>query len=511
MADDAATEEVVLFGGSDEANLLGDTWTWDGSEWTEQKPFRSPSARWGATMAYDAATQEVILFGGIDETAMRGDTWTWDGDEWIEWQPVTSPPARVNATMAYDAATEEVVLFGGAGEEGTLDDTWTWNGTEWIERHPGTSPVGRHEATMAYDATTAQVVLFSGSRGVLPIPTDTWTWDGSEWTEQDPATRPPGRYGGTMAYDQTSGRVLVFGGQGELNGGALLSDTWTGGLKATQTINFPTIADHRLGAPDIEPGATASSALPVTYTSQTEAVCTIVSGKVHLVATGECKVTAEQAGDAEWEAAPPVQRSFQVEPRTQTIAFPTIADHRLGAPDIEPGATASSALPVTYTSQTEAVCTIVSGKVHLVATGECKVTAEQAGDAEWEAAPSVQRSFQVEPKAQPQPEPQPRPDTGGPSTQITLPPPPGITIRHRPRRGNLDNAPARYTVVLGKAAAGVTFYCSLDRGPFKRCGTKIVYRHLRPGPHVFRVKSVDGTGQASPIRVIRFSAAGRRR
>ena len=66
MAYDAARGEVVLFGGR-RLRLLDDTWTWDGTDWTERSPrHRSPSARDSMGMAYDAARGEVVMFGGSD-------------------------------------------------------------------------------------------------------------------------------------------------------------------------------------------------------------------------------------------------------------------------------------------------------------------------------------------------------------------------------------------------------------------------------------------------------------
>ena len=59
MAYDAATADVVLFGGFDNQGYLGDTWTWDGSAWTEQVPATSQAARSGAAMAHDAATAGI--------------------------------------------------------------------------------------------------------------------------------------------------------------------------------------------------------------------------------------------------------------------------------------------------------------------------------------------------------------------------------------------------------------------------------------------------------------------
>jgi hypothetical protein len=81
MAYDGLRSEVVLFGGWN-GSYLGDTWTWDGTTWTEQQPPTSPAARNGMVTAFDAARGEVVGFGGHDGTVAYGDTWTWDGTTW---------------------------------------------------------------------------------------------------------------------------------------------------------------------------------------------------------------------------------------------------------------------------------------------------------------------------------------------------------------------------------------------------------------------------------------------
>jgi hypothetical protein len=77
-------------------------------------------------MAYDAATSNVVLFGGAGVSGDLGDTWTWDGSTWTKQAPATSPPAREDASMAYDAATGNAVLFGGGGNSRWIGVTWTW-------------------------------------------------------------------------------------------------------------------------------------------------------------------------------------------------------------------------------------------------------------------------------------------------------------------------------------------------------------------------------------------------
>lgn len=47
--------------------------------WTRQAPATSPPALSGQPMAYDAATGNVVLFGGVNpnNTFVDGGTWTW--------------------------------------------------------------------------------------------------------------------------------------------------------------------------------------------------------------------------------------------------------------------------------------------------------------------------------------------------------------------------------------------------------------------------------------------------
>jgi len=228
MAYDAATRTVVLFGGADGGgNVLGDTWTWNGTTWTQQHPATSPPARAGAMMAYDAATGTVVLFGG---GSYLNDTWTWNGTTWTQQHQATkSPRPTALASMAYDAATRTVVLYGGEINNGALATTWTWNGTTWTKRYPATSPPARLVAHMAYDAATRTVVLFGGAQGsdFLDSFGDTWTWCGRAWTEQQPATSPSARQEGAMAYDAATRTVVLFGGYG--GGRSDLNDTWTWG------------------------------------------------------------------------------------------------------------------------------------------------------------------------------------------------------------------------------------------------------------------------------------------
>jgi hypothetical protein len=117
MAYDLATRSTVLFGGANSGTTYGDTWNWRGG-WLQLSPATSPSPRLGAGMAYDGAAGNIVLFGGQSSLIPAGtylnDTWTWDGTTWTQQFPPVSPPARSAMGMVYDVATKTVLGFGGA-------------------------------------------------------------------------------------------------------------------------------------------------------------------------------------------------------------------------------------------------------------------------------------------------------------------------------------------------------------------------------------------------------------
>jgi N-acetylneuraminic acid mutarotase len=79
--------KVVLFGGEQDANdILDDTWTWDGAAWTEATVANPPPARFHAGMT--TFQDKVLLFGGAgaipNGAPFLADTWTWDGTTWTQ-------------------------------------------------------------------------------------------------------------------------------------------------------------------------------------------------------------------------------------------------------------------------------------------------------------------------------------------------------------------------------------------------------------------------------------------
>ncbi len=161
-----------------------------------------------------------------------------------------------------------------------------------------------------------------------------------------------------------------------------------------QAITFNVIPDHLVSDAPFVVTATASSGLSVTITSLTTSVCTIHNdGFVTLIATGTCTLRASQGGNAVYQPAPNVDRSFSVR-QSQTISFAPLPDRLVSDPPFIVTATASSGLSVSFTAS--GVCNINGAQVTLTGlAGTCTITATQAGDATYAPAPDVARTFAV--------------------------------------------------------------------------------------------------------------------
>jgi hypothetical protein len=128
-------------GGFADLGELSDTWTFDGTSWTQQKPAVAPQARDGAALVYGPALQRLVLFGG-QGTAPDGspeyfaDTWTWDGGTWARLTPVASPPGLYEPGATWDPDLGGILVAGGQSTQGsgvfnTVNGAWLFDGVTW--------------------------------------------------------------------------------------------------------------------------------------------------------------------------------------------------------------------------------------------------------------------------------------------------------------------------------------------------------------------------------------------
>jgi len=145
----------------------------------------------------------------------------------------------------------------------------------------------------------------------------------------------------------------------------------------------------------------ASYTPSVSVTTGNGTICTATdnadgTATVNFLASGTCTLTASESGDANTNAGSATQ-TIVVDSINQNITFAAIADQTYGVPPIQLAATASSGRAVTYTSSTTSVCTVgaSSGLLKIIDKGPCTITVSRAADAQYAAANSIARSFQV--------------------------------------------------------------------------------------------------------------------
>ncbi len=270
MAYDAARGQVVLFGGCCGAPNIDvqDTWIWDGSNWEQKFPANRPGVRQNHAMAYDSVHAQIVLFGGqLDDGAHYGaysDTWTWDGSNWTQQSPANSPPRRRYPAMASEPTRGLAVLFGGLyltdppGDfVGTaLSDTWIWDGSNWKQQSPAHIPQARAGHAMSYSSTGQAVMFGGGGIYVDQLWSDTWVWtqfislspgilnfgfNGSVITSPQLATLSFTGQASAPPWTASSDRpnITVFPTSG--SGNTTLTITASPGLNGTVTITAPSV------------------------------------------------------------------------------------------------------------------------------------------------------------------------------------------------------------------------------------------------------------------------------
>jgi hypothetical protein len=168
-------------------------------------------------------------------------------------------------------------------------------------------------------------------------------------------------------------------------------------VQQPQIINLtPTNGTAVVGSGTFTVQASASSGLPVTLASNTATVCTVAGSVVTPVAVGTCSLAGSQTGNTAYAPAPTAYAAFSnVAP--QTITFGAIATQALGGAPVALSATASSGLPITFSSLTPTICSVSGTQATLLAMGSCTVEASQGGSTTYAAATPVTQSFTVMP------------------------------------------------------------------------------------------------------------------
>lgn len=229
MAYDPNRDRTVLYGGNSNAvGFMQDVWEYNAGTWTSIGD-GTPGKRYGAVMAYAPDRGTLVLFGGVFEPLAGGnrvptnDTWSYNGSSWSQIQSMLTPPARSVASLTAvppptDAGTSsyQLILLGGAqgGGNPPLADVWRLGLNGWIDISPHGLPPARFGAPMVYDDARSSLVTWGGYGA--SISDAAWSYDDT-WHLLPALDRvTQARYYAVGAYDPERNRIVSFGGYNHL-------------------------------------------------------------------------------------------------------------------------------------------------------------------------------------------------------------------------------------------------------------------------------------------------------
>jgi len=170
--------------------------------------------------------------------------------------------------------------------------------------------------------------------------------------------------------------------------------------KANQTITFNSLVNKIVGDAPFNLTGNATSGLPVSYTSSNTPVATVIGNTVTIVGAGITTITASQEGNANFNSASLVFQNLTINKINQTITFATLSNRAVGDSPFNLTASASSGLPVSYTSSNPEVATVSGSLVTIVGTGITTFMASQNGDTSYNFATIVFQNLTVNPAKQ---------------------------------------------------------------------------------------------------------------
>jgi hypothetical protein len=205
----------------------------------------------------------------------------------------------------------------------------------------------------------------------------------------------------TVHFDHAGTCVLAAQESGARTAASRATSRVTQSIVVPQTpqsvsIDSPAPSDPRVdGSYTVSASSTSGRAVTLSLDAPTNA-CTLTGSVVSFLHVGPCVVTATQAGDADLAEASGSQ-SMTVGKATQTIAMVPDAPStgEVGGHYDFTATGGASGNDVVVTSANTDVCGVVGSTVTFLNPGTCVVSANQAGNDDYEAAPAFGVSINV--------------------------------------------------------------------------------------------------------------------
>jgi hypothetical protein len=174
--------------------------------------------------------------------------------------------------------------------------------------------------------------------------------------------------------------------------------TVTGSGKTAQSISFISQSSSpAVGVTYVVAARGGGSGNPVTFTidSPSASVCSVSGATVTFNQPGTCVIDANQAGNDQYLLAAQAQQKITVK-LSQTISFSSKpSTQNIQGDTYDVTATATSHLPVTLSTDSSGVCSIVGTTVTFNQSGTCVIDANQAGNDQYLPAPQAQQQATV--------------------------------------------------------------------------------------------------------------------
>lgn len=158
-----------------------------------------------------------------------------------------------------------------------------------------------------------------------------------------------------------------------------------------QGIAFTTIPRKNFRSRPFALAAQARSGLPLTFTSSNPAVATVEGRRVTVRGVGETTITANQAGNGNWQPAS-ASRVLRVDKAPQTITFKPPGVIAVGQSFPLAASASSGETSFVFTASRTNIISIIGNQVTAIAPGVVKLTASQAGNANFlpgSASPTI--------------------------------------------------------------------------------------------------------------------------
>ena len=230
IAYDPVGQRLLLFGGRTPAGqLLDDTWSWDGTTWTQLNiPAMHPPGADFTSMAWDQARNDIVLVTMTVAANAGGETWIWDGARWSPGGARARIPLDRGFVMAFDAAAWTVLLLTHgevASAPQTPSSTWSWDGAVWRQLTTAHSPLAGFSTGLALDPRLKLLILVTAPSDRASTAAETWSWDGTDWKRLHPPSQPPAPI---AAISDGSGRLLAMSPSTYQAGSVLQVWAWAG-------------------------------------------------------------------------------------------------------------------------------------------------------------------------------------------------------------------------------------------------------------------------------------------